>query len=127
MFFQARNLMELLEAIGAQKLDEDEIKVHLVTVQDEFKGPQQIEYFEKMQESCSPIGIKFTWEFDSTNTIHARHIVTDHGWKILLDRGLDIFQHYEMNDAFAISNKLQRYRSCKAFEATFIKDKSLEV
>ena len=25
--------------------------------------------------------------------IHARHIVTDHGWKISLDRGLDIFQH----------------------------------
>jgi ATP-dependent Lon protease len=121
LFFQARNLMELLEAIGAQKLDEDEIKVHLVTVQDEFKGPQQIEYFEKIQESCAPIGIHFSWEFDESNSIHARHIVTDHGWKILLDRGLDIFQHYEMNDAFAISNRLQRYRACKAFEVTFIK------
>ena len=52
LFFQARNLMELLETIGSQKPDEDEIKVHLVTVQDEFKSPQQIEYFEKMQESC---------------------------------------------------------------------------
>ncbi len=113
--------MELIETIGAQKPDEDEIKVHLVTVQDEFKGPQQIEYFEKIQESCAPIGIHFSWEFDENNSIHARHIVTDHGWKILLDRGLDIFQHYEMNDAFAISNRLQRYRACKAFEATFIK------
>ena len=121
LFFQARNLMELLETIGAQKPDEDEIEVHLVTVQDEFKGPQQIEYFEKMQESCAPIGIHFSWEFDESNSIHARHIVTNQGWKILLDRGLDIFQHYEMNDAFAISNRLQRYRACKAFEATFIK------
>ncbi|RZB38316.1 MAG: ATP-dependent Lon protease [Desulfobacteraceae bacterium Eth-SRB2] len=121
LFFQARNLMELLETIGAQKPDEDEIKVHLITIQDEFKGPQQIEYFEKMQESCAPIGIHFSWEFDENNSIHARHIVTDHGWKILLDRGLDIFQHYEMNDAFVISNRLQRYRACKAFEATFIK------
>jgi ATP-dependent Lon protease len=121
LFFQARNLMELLETIGAQKPDEDEIQVHLLTVQDEFKGPQQIEYFKKMQGSCTPIGIKFTWEFDETNSIHARHIVTDHGWKILLDRGLDIFQHYEMNDTFAIANRLQRYRACKAFEATFIK------
>ena len=121
LFFQARNLMELLETIGAQKPDEDEIKIHLVTVQDEFKGPQQIEYFEKMQESCAPIGIHFSWEFDENNSIHARHIVTDHGWKILLDRGLDIFQHYEMNDAFVISNRLQRYRACKAFEVTFIK------
>ena len=127
LFFQARNLMEFLETIARQKADEDEIEVHLVTVKDEFKEPQQLDYFNKIQESCSPIGIQFTWEFDSTNTIHARHIVTDHGWKILLDRGLDISQHYEMNDAFAISNKLQRYRTCKAFEATFIKDKSLEV
>lgn len=121
LFFQARNLMELLETIGKKKSDEDEIQVHLLTVQDEFKGPQQIEYFEKMQESCTPIGIHFSWEFDETDSIHARHIVTDHGWKILMDRGLDIFQHYEMNDAFAVSNRLQRYRSCKAFEATFLK------
>ncbi len=122
LFFQARNLMEFLETIARHKADEDEIEVHLITVKDEFKAPQQLDYFTKMQESCFPIGIKFTWEFDETNTIHARHIVTDHGWKILLDRGLDIFQHYDMNDAFAIANKLQRYRTCKAFEATFIKD-----
>lgn len=121
LFFQARNLMELMETIGKQKSDEDEIQVHLVTVQDEFKGLQQIGHFEKMQASCAPIGIQFTWEFDETNTIHARHIVTDHGWKILLDRGLDIFQHYEMNDVFAIANRLQRYRACKAFEVTYIR------
>jgi hypothetical protein len=51
------------------------------------------------------------------------HIVTDHGWKISLDRGLDIFQHYEMNDAFTFANRLQQYRPCKAFEVTFIKHK----
>ncbi len=60
---------------------------------------------------------------DGTGTIHARHIVTDHGWKISLDRGLDIFQHYEMNDAFTFANRLQQYRPCKAFEVTFIKHK----
>jgi len=123
LFFQARNLMEFLETIARQKADEDEITVHLISVRDEFKEQQQMDYLNKMQESFMPIGIRFSWEFDETNTIHARHIITDHGWKILLDRGLDIFQHYEMNDAFAISNKLQRYRACKAFEATFIKDK----
>lgn len=121
LFYQARNLMEIMETIGRQKADEDEIRVNLLTLQDELKGEQQAEYFKKIQESCDPIGIKFTWEFDETNTIHARHIVTDHGWKILLDRGLDIFQHYEMNEAFAVSNRLQRYRTCKAFEATFLK------
>lgn len=79
-----------------------------------------VDGYEKMKESGNGVGVNFTWEFDGTGTIHARHIVTDHGWKISLDRGLDIFQHYEMNDAFTFANRLQQYRPCKAFEATFI-------
>lgn len=121
LFFQARNLMEFLETVTKLKQEEDEVAVRLITVEDDFKGQQQQEYFQKMQDSCGTVGIKFTWEFDVSATIHARHIITDTGWKILLDRGLDIFQHYEMNDAFAISNRLQKYRPCKAFEATFLK------
>lgn len=121
LFYQARNLMEFLETIARQKADEEEVEVHLVTVEDEFKGEQQVEYFKEMQESCASAGIRLSWTFDQSNTLHARHIVTDHGWKILLDRGLDIFQHYDMKDAFAISNRLQKYRPCKAFEVTFIR------
>jgi ATP-dependent Lon protease len=121
LFYQIRNFMEFLEVIVKGKADEDEPAVHLITTRDEFKGELQDESFEKIQQSASAVGIKFTWEFDETGTIHARHIITDTGWKISLDRGLDIFQQYEMNDAFAFTNRLQKYRSCKAFEATFIK------
>ena len=121
LFYQARNLMELLETIARQKADDDEVDVHLVTCRDEFKGEQQTEYLAQMQMACEAIGVHFTWEYDETNTIHARHILTDHGWKILLDRGLDIFQRYEMNDAFDFANRLQRYRACKAFEVTFVR------
>ena len=121
LFYQIRNLMELLEVIVKRKAEEDEVAVHLLTIRDEFKGELQDESFDKIQQSASTIGINFTWEFDATNTIHARHIVTNTGWKISLDRGLDIFQHYEMNEAFAFSNRLQQYRSTKSFEATFIK------
>jgi len=121
IFFQIRNLMELLEVIAGLKPDDEEVAVHLVTIQDEYKHEQQLASFEKMQTACGPAGIHFSWEFDPTNAIHARHIVTDHGWKILLDRGLDIFQRYEMNDAFALENRLQRYRACKAFEITYMK------
>ena len=51
----------------------------------------------------------------------ARHIIIDDNWKISLDRGLDIFQSYEMNNTFELSNRLQEMRSCKAFEVTYIK------
>ena len=121
LFYQIRNFMEFLETLVRQKPVEAEVAVHLVTIEDEFKGKQQKENFEKIKESAQAIGVNFSWEFDSSNTLHARHIVTDHGWKIVLDRGLDVFQHYEMNDAFTFSNHLQQFRPCKAFEVTFIK------
>lgn len=121
LFYQMRNFMEFLETVVKHKAPDEEVTVHLVTTEDEFRGEQQKENFEKMKESASAVGVNFTWEFDGTGTIHARHIVTDHSWKISLDRGLDIFQHYEMNDAFTFANRLQQYRPCKAFEVTFIK------
>lgn len=121
LFYQMRNFMEFLETVVKYKAPDEEVSVYLVTTEDEFKGEQQRENFEKMKESASSVGVNFTWEFDSTGTIHARHIVTDHGWKISLDRGLDIFQHYDMNEAFTFANRLQQYRPCKAFEVTFIK------
>ena len=121
LFYQMRNFMEFLETVVKHKAQDEEVSVHLVTTEDEFKGEQQQENFEKMKESSLSVGVNFTWEFADTGTIHARHIVTDHGWKIALDRGLDIFQHYEINDAFTFANRLQQYRPCKAFEVTFIK------
>jgi ATP-dependent Lon protease len=120
LFYQIRNVMELLETMVKYKPKEDEVIVHLITVEDDFKGDQQQEYLEKIKESSRSVGINFTWEFDKSGSLHARHIVTDHGWKILLDRGLDIFQQYEMNDAFTFANRLQQIRPCKAFEVTFL-------
>lgn len=121
LFYQAKNLMELLETVVKQKQEEDEIVVSLVTVEDEFKGEQQREYFEKIQASLFAVGVKFGYSFDTTGSQHARHIVTDTGWKISLDRGLDIYQQYDINDVFSLTNRLQKHRACKAFEVTYIR------
>ncbi len=121
LFFQARNLMEFLETIVKQKSPADEVEVHLLTAQDGFNSEGQTEFLTKIQENIAPTGIHFTWAYVDSATIHARHIVTDHGWKILLDRGLDIFQRFEMNDAFAVANRLQQERPCKAFEVTYLR------
>lgn len=121
LFFQARNVMELLETIVKSKAEDDEVVVSLITVEDEFKGDQQREFFEKIQNEMFSVGIKFAYSFDSSGTQHARHIVTDTDWKISLDRGLDIFQQYDMGDAFQLSNRNQKFRACKAFEVTYIK------
>ncbi len=121
LYYQIRNLMEFLETIVKYKSEDDDLAVHLVTLIDEFKSEQQLEHLYQIKDSCLSAGINFTWEFDNSGNIHARHIVLDNGWKILLDRGLDVFQHYEMNDSFIFENRIQKFRLCKAFEVTFIK------
>jgi ATP-dependent Lon protease len=121
LYYQIRNFMEFLETVVKNKASDEEVSVHLTTAEDEFKGHQQREHFEKIRDSAGSAGVVFTWTFVSSNSLHARHILTDQGWKISLDRGLDIFQPYEMKDAFTLANRLQQFRPCKAFEVTFIK------
>lgn len=120
-FHQARNLMELLETIVRAKDQSEEVSVHVVTVQDEFNEESQLEYFQQIEKACTTVGIQFSMAFDPIGKIHARHIITDTGWKILLDRGLDIFQWYEMNDTFDFANRLQQQRPCKNFEVTYLR------
>lgn len=121
IFYQIRNLMELVETVARVKSPEDEVDVHLITCADEIRPEKQEENLAAIRSSCDGTGINFSWELDETKTIHARHIVTDTGWKIALDRGLDIFQHYEMNDAFSLANRLQQFRSVKAFEVIYLR------
>jgi len=122
IFFQAKNLMELIETIINNKTVEDIVNLHLITIADDKAPENQLNFFEQIQLSAQIAGVIFTWEFDTTETIHARSIVTNTGWKISLDRGLDIFQPYAINDTFSLTNRLQQYRKCKAFEVTYIKE-----
>lgn len=124
-FHQVRNVMEFIETIAKAKSPADEVEVHLVTCVDGIRPEKQAENLGAIAASCEGVGITFTWEFDETNTIHARHIVTDTGWKIALDRGLDIFQQYELNDAFSFANRLQQFRSVKAFEVIYLMNNSV--
>lgn len=123
MFHQQRNLMELLETISKSNEPGHELAVHVLTAEDEFSADKQIDNFQKIADSCQGIGISFSWEFDKTGTKHDRDITTDTGWKIVLSRGLDIFQRYELNEAFSFSNRLQQHRQCKEFNLTYVKVK----
>ena len=118
-FHQAKNLMDFLETVFKTMDETGEIEVHLITCQDEFRVDQQEDFLTQIQKSCIRVGIKFNWEYD--DTIHARHIVTDHGWKILLDRGLDVFQPFDSKDAFSLAARLQSQRLCKKFEVTYLR------
>lgn len=121
MFHQVRNVMEFVEMIALRKAPEDEVAIHLVTCLDDTYPEKQQSNLMAVEAAGAAAGITFSWEFDGTNTIHARHINSDTGWKISLDRGLDIFQKFEMNDAFSLPNRLQAYRQVKGFEVTYLR------
>jgi ATP-dependent Lon protease len=122
LFFQVRNVMELVEMIVAQTAPEDQLVVELITCPDEGGIGKQRENLDAIVSACEGTSVDFRWSFDGTGTAHARHIVTDTGWKISLDRGLDIFQQYPMNDAFSLANRLQEQRAIKQFEITYLRN-----
>jgi ATP-dependent Lon protease len=121
MFHQVRNLMELMETISKCKVPDEEVAVHAVTVQDETNADRQIENLQKIASACLSVGIQFTWAFDTSGTKHDCDITTDHGWKIVLSRGLDVFQRFELNDAFDFANRMQEHRQCKEFNVTYVR------
>ena len=119
--YQIQNLMEFLGTVLKYKR-KNPVAVHLATTEDKLNGDLQRSYFEEIKESFGRVGVNFTWELDSTCVNHGRDIVTDHGWKIILSRGLDIFRHRENIDIFPFANHLQRHRACEMFEVVYLKN-----
>lgn len=119
MFHQLRNFSELLELLIVQKKPEDELSVRLVTGRDAETAERQDEDLHRIAEYVLPYGIDLEWTYD--DSIHDRSIETDTGWKIVLGRGLDIYQRFDSRDAFNVANRLQQARACKAFGVTFVR------
>ena len=122
LFHQARNLMDLIVVLAKSKDPATEITVSLVTTPNDEspeKSQKQLEFLASIEHGAAGGGIHFEYTFASM--IHDRSITTDDGWRIVLGRGLDVFQ-YVSNDAFDLSSRLQEFRQVKAFGVTYLKD-----
>lgn len=122
-FHQARNVMELIEMLIRRKQPEDQVAVHLVTAPDDGNIQEQRECLDGVAEACTGTGVDFTWAFDGSGTLHARDITTDTGWKMVLDRGLDIFQPTprKMN-GFSLGERMQEHRMIRGFYVTYVEN-----
>ncbi|MCH1882874.1 BREX system Lon protease-like protein BrxL [Agrococcus sp. ARC_14] len=117
---QGRNLVDLLALLAASKDPADEIAVTLVTKEDRGEYAQQhLLMLKDIQDSAATVGIRFTVNWDMT--IHDRSIRTDHGWKLLLGRGLDIFQKGS-GSQFDLGSRRQEFRQVFAFGITYIRE-----
>ncbi|HON33917.1 MAG TPA: BREX system Lon protease-like protein BrxL [Synergistales bacterium] len=120
-FYQAKNLSELIQLVIRIKPVGEEVDVKLVTKRDDSGTSNQEELLNRLQENLEGSGVNFSYVCDESNTLHDRYITTDTGWKIILGRGLDLFQPYDYKDAFSLPNNIQEERLCKAFEVTYIR------
>ncbi len=117
--YQFKNFMEFGKLVYCKKDELEEVKLHLITYNNEDFIENSREAFSEITDSLESLGIIFTYEFDEN--IHDRSLVLDNGWKIVLGRGLDIFQ--KTNGRYDIAEYYQEKRLCKACEITFVKVK----
>ncbi|MBX3116435.1 MAG: BREX system Lon protease-like protein BrxL [Cryobacterium sp.] len=111
---QVRNVGDLLGLIALAKDAADEITVELHTTQtdqDQFKKGQ-LERLVALREAAQSFGVELNVKL--LDNIHDRSIVTDHGWRILLGKGLDIWEQ----PTNAIAEARQEFRRIK-FDTTF--------
>lgn len=115
--YQIRNLGELCQLIAEIKPEEEEIRIHLITYNTEEFMETTKQGFNELADSLEELGIKFTYEFNDIQ--HDRCIEMNNGWKIILGRGLDIWQ--KTSGRFDIAEFYQEKRRCKEFEVTVVR------
>ncbi len=116
--YQIRNLVELINLYVSHKQTDETVEVELITSSDENFAEENTERLQSLQNNLSPFGVDFNFQFD--DSLHDRYILIDDKWKIILGRGLDIWN--KTNGYFDIAETNQLYRSCKAFSMTVVEN-----
>lgn len=119
-YFQTRNLMEFLVMVHDLVPEGDEAAVHLITQSDADTCIKQDENLQQIAAAFAGSRVAFSWELANNPNFHARSIMTDTGWKITIDRGLDFFQRFE-SGSFSIELSLQETRLTRGAEITYLK------
>lgn len=99
------------------KPEDEEVRIHLVTYNNEEFLETANQGFSELGDSLEELGITFTYEFNDVQ--HDRCIEMNNGWKIILGRGLDIWQ--KTSGRFDIAEFYQEKRLCKEFEVTVVR------
>lgn len=122
--YQLKNLMEFCQMLLEIIPDGEEMHLDVVTKYEEYDLIQQaktIQTLANIKNAMEGTDLHFNYSFDLSSSFHARYIEADNGWKISLDRGLDVFQPYDWRNPFTLENIRQEARFCKAFEVTYLR------
>jgi ATP-dependent Lon protease len=111
---QVRNVGDLIGLIALGKEPAEEVSVELITTQtdkDQFKK-DQLERLVALREASERFGVTLNVRLE--DTIHDRSIATNRGWRVLLGKGLDIWEP----PSNAIAEARQEFRRIKS-DTTF--------
>lgn len=112
--YQIYNFMSFCEMLDPS---DESIKLDLITACDSYLEAELKTKLNELKKGLSQEQIEFDYVLD--NNMHDRWIETDTGWRIILGRGLDIFQKPE--DKFTLGFMDQNKRKCKATTVTYTK------
>jgi len=119
-FHQTRNFMEFLHMVHDLVPEGDEVEVQLITQSDMDTCVKQDEHLKQIVQAFTGSRVAVSWDLDHNPNFHARSITTDHGWKITIDRGLDIFQRFEPGP-FSLEQTMQEARLTRGAEVNYVK------
>jgi ATP-dependent Lon protease len=114
--YQIYNLMSFCEILDPS---DGPLKLDLVTACDSYLETELKAKLNELKKGLSQDQIEFDYILDST--MHDRWIEADTGWRIILGRGLDIFQ--KPDDKFTLGFMDQSKRKCKATTITYTRTK----
>lgn len=114
--FQIDNLIEFIQTCRECCVNNEDLSIEVHTQNDDEKVPEMIDTFDELKDELQAVGIEFSYYFDAD---HDRNICLDNGWKIILSRGLDIFEKF---GRFSLGNVRQTNRRCREFSVTFVQE-----
>ena len=115
--YQIYNFMSFCEILEPR---EGNLKLDLITASDASLADEVKWKLDELKKGLLSDRIDFNYVFD--NSIHDRWIETDTGWRIILGRGLDIFQRQD--DKFTLGFLDQTKRRCKATTIAYTRTKN---
>ena len=110
--YQIYNLMSFCEMLDPS---EGTLKLDLVTACDSYLETELRDKLNELKKGLSRDHIEF--DYVLADNRHDRWVETDTGWRIILGRGLDIFQ--KPDDKFTLGFMDQTKRKCKATTITY--------
>ena len=114
--FQIDNLVDLIRTFVESTKENEGLQIELHTNETDEKLPALIDNLDQIKDDLARYNIEFSYAFDAD---HDRCIKLDNGWRMLLSRGIDIFEKF---DRFSLSNQRQELRRCRAFSITYLEE-----